>query len=49
MRSLDGGLAIAAAGLLALHVGAALKHHFILKDGVLARMLPFLPPRKGES
>lgn len=24
------------------HVGAALQHHFIKKDGVLARMLPFL-------
>lgn len=29
-------------GLLALHIGAALKHHFINKDDVLARMLPFL-------
>ncbi|MEO1193884.1 MAG: cytochrome b [Pseudomonadota bacterium] len=29
-------------GLLALHVGAALKHHFIARDAVLARMLPFL-------
>jgi cytochrome b561 len=27
-------------GLLALHVGAALKHHFINRDTVLARMLP---------
>jgi cytochrome b561 len=24
-----------------LHVGAALKHHFVLKDHVLRRMLPF--------
>ena len=24
-----------------LHVGAALKHHFVLKDDVLRRMLPF--------
>jgi cytochrome b561 len=24
-----------------LHIGAALKHHFILKDDVLRRMLPF--------
>jgi cytochrome b561 len=29
-------------GLLLLHVGAALKHHFVNRDGVLARMLPFL-------
>ncbi|WP_411818327.1 cytochrome b/b6 domain-containing protein [Hyphococcus sp. DH-69] len=27
--------------LLALHVGAALKHHFFNKDGVLRSMLPF--------
>lgn len=30
------------AGLVALHVLAAFKHHFIDHDGVLARMLPFL-------
>lgn len=28
--------------LLALHIGAALKHHFINKDNVLTHMLPFL-------
>lgn len=28
--------------LLALHVGAALKHHLIDRDGVLLRMIPFL-------
>jgi cytochrome b561 len=27
-------------GLLVLHVGAALKHHFVDRDDVLARMLP---------
>ena len=26
--------------LVALHLGAALKHHFIDKDGTLRRMLP---------
>jgi cytochrome b561 len=26
--------------LLAAHIGAAIYHHFVLKDGVLARMLP---------
>lgn len=31
--------------LLALHVGAALKHHFISGDNVLARMLPLVRPR----
>ncbi len=29
-------------GLFLLHVAAALKHHFVNRDGVLARMLPFL-------
>ena len=28
-------------GLLVLHIGAALKHHFIFKDNILIRMLPF--------
>ncbi|WP_333592635.1 cytochrome b [Brevundimonas sp.] len=31
--------------LLALHVLAALKHHFVDRDGVLRSMLPFLPRR----
>jgi cytochrome b561 len=30
------------AGLLVAHIGAALKHHFIERDDILARMLPFL-------
>jgi cytochrome b561 len=29
-------------GLVIAHVGAALKHHFIEHDDILARMLPFL-------
>lgn len=29
-------------GLVAGHTGAALKHHFIERDDILARMLPFL-------
>ena len=28
--------------LFVLHVGAALKHHFVAKDGILARMIPKL-------
>ncbi len=32
--------AFALAGLVLLHVAAAVKHHFINKDGLLARMLP---------
>ena len=30
------------AGLVLANAGAALKHHFVDRDGVLARMLPFL-------
>jgi cytochrome b561 len=29
-------------GLVLAHIGAALKHHFIERDDILARMLPFL-------
>ncbi len=36
-------------GLLALHIGAALKHHFILKDGVVRRMLPFDRDRQIQT
>ncbi len=32
--------AFALAGLVVLHVAAAIKHHFIDKDGLLQRMLP---------
>lgn len=36
--------------LVALHVGAALKHQFVDRDGVLAHMVPFLKSGlKGES
>lgn len=35
--------------VIALHVIAALKHHFLDRDDVLARMLPFLePPHSGR-
>ena len=40
--------AIALAVLLAMHVGAALFHYVIRKDGVLNRMLPMLPRRDGK-
>lgn len=33
--------------LLGLHVGAALKHQFLDKDGNLARMIPFVPAPKS--
>lgn len=41
MINLHATLAFALIGLVAVHVGAALKHHFILRDDVLRRMLPF--------
>lgn len=34
--------AFAMIGLLLLHVGAALKHHFVDKDGTMRRMVPWL-------
>jgi cytochrome b561 len=39
------------AALVVAHIGAALKHHFVDRDEVLARMLPFLGknPTHGES
>ena len=38
-RELHGWLAIALAGAVALHIAAALHHHFIRKDNVLKSML----------
>lgn len=38
--ALHGWLAYLIAALAAVHIGAALHHHFVLKDGVLRRMLP---------
>lgn len=34
--------AFAMMGLIALHIAAALQHHFMLRDGLLARMIPWL-------
>jgi cytochrome b561 len=41
MLNTHGALALALAVLATLHVLGALKHHFVLKDTVLRRMLPF--------
>lgn len=38
--------ALAMLGLLFVHIGAALKHHFVDRDAVLTRMVPFLSPRR---
>lgn len=35
----------AALALIGLHAAAALRHHFMLKDDILARMVPWLSPR----
>lgn len=42
---IHGTLAIVMAVLACAHIGAALYHHLIRKDGVLRRMLPGLKPR----
>ena len=34
-------------GVVTLHVVAALKHHFVLRDDVLRRMLPFTTSSRG--
>ncbi|NEU14285.1 cytochrome b [Methylobacterium sp. BTF04] len=41
--------AFALIALLALHVGAALRHHLILRDATLRRMLPLAPVRTGDA
>ena len=33
-------LGLLMAGLVALHIGAALRHQFLLRDGIVSRMLP---------
>jgi len=43
--TLHGIAALLLAALIALHVGAALHHHFIRRDGVLRRMLPYTSRR----
>jgi cytochrome b561 len=40
LKALHVTLSFALLALVFLHVGAALKHHFIDRDGVLARILP---------
>ena len=38
-------LAITLGAVLTLHIAAAIKHHFVLRDDILRRMLPGAPPR----
>jgi cytochrome b561 len=50
LLSLHAYLAFSLLALVALHAAAAVKHHFIDRDDVLARMLPFLrPPLREKS
>lgn len=42
LKKVHESLNFAMLGLVLAHVGAALKHHFIERDGILARMIPFL-------
>ena len=42
LKFLHGNIGKATIALIVLHIGAALKHHFVNKDDVLSRMLPFL-------
>ena len=44
-----GTLALILCGVVILHVAAALKHHYKLKDDVLRRMLPFSNTPQGRS
>jgi cytochrome b561 len=41
MKNIHDTLALALYAIVFLHVAAAVKHHFFLKDDVLRRMLPF--------
>jgi len=42
LKEVHEGLNFAMFGLVLAHIGAALKHHFIERDEILARMIPFL-------
>jgi cytochrome b561 len=42
-------LACVLAAVVVLHVAAALKHHFMLRDDVLRRMLPFTTTSQGPK
>jgi cytochrome b561 len=47
LKFFHGNIGKAAIALIALHIGAALKHHLVNKDDVLTRMLPFA--RKNDK
>lgn len=45
LKSTHDNLALVLYGVVGLHVLAALKHHFVMRDDVLRRMLPFTKSR----
>jgi len=45
LRTAHGVLAVVLAALFAVHAGAGLQHHFVARNDVLRRMVPFLAPR----
>jgi len=47
--NIHGAMALTLIFLLVLHVAAALKHHFLQHDGILARMLPWLAVRGAKA
>lgn len=49
LRMLHVGLNVTLVAVVALHTVAALKHHFVDRDDVLARMLPFRSRRSLAS
>ncbi len=48
MRRVHTSLALATAAVAFVHIGAALRHHFVLKDGVLRRMIVPVRQRRGD-
>jgi cytochrome b561 len=49
LKSVHVTLNYALLALVAIHAAAALQHHYIARDAVLARMLPWAARRKGNS
>lgn len=49
LRTVHVSLNTVFAGLIAVHIAAALKHHVVDRDAALARMLPFVAPRPPST
>ncbi len=49
LKGVHVGLNCALFLLVFIHAAAAIRHHFVQRDVVLARMLPFLTPRKDAQ